>query len=210
MKKLSLLLFMLLGIVAFAQKPKYLVFKMYKGGKVIQTKYYKIPYPDTIKIVKHIPKIKRVKSKPIVVTNLEYKLVPVPTAPTALDTIAILQQYYSKNIHNETITLPENIGNIQIIDTISHNRLMSRKWTANVTPYVTEKIIEVASPKQVEWYMGPHITTNLTQLVQSFGISIVHKSIKDNIIQFQVGGNVHNGTIRPNAYFGIGGLLKLK
>jgi hypothetical protein len=209
MKKVVLGLLMLSGVLAFAQKPKYLVFKTYKDGKVIGQKYVKIPEKETIQVttIKFVPKIKKVK--PQIIKQLEYKLVNVPTAPTALDTIAILQQYYPKNVHKETITLEDGVGNIQITDTISHNRLVSRKWVADVKPHIKEKVVEIYRPKEVQWYMGPHITTNFTQPFQSFGLSIVRKSLNDNLIQFQVGGNVHEGTMRPNAYFGIGGLLKL-
>jgi hypothetical protein len=87
--------------------------------------------------------------------------------------------------------------------------LVSRKWVANVKPQVKEKIVEIYRPKTVQWYMGPHITTNFSQPFQSFGISVVRKSLNDNLIQFQIGGNVHEGTMRSNPYIGIGGLLKL-
>jgi hypothetical protein len=210
MKKVLLGLLMLSGVLAFAQKPKYLVFKTYKDGIVIGQRYVKIPERETIQItqIKYVPKIK--KSKPQIIKQLEYKLVNVPTPPTALDTIAILQQYYPKNVHKETITLEDGVGNIQITDTISHNRLVSRKWIADVKPQIKERVVEIYRPKEVQWYMGPNITTNFTQPIQSFGISVIRKNLNDNLIQFQVGGNVHEGTMRPNAYFGIGGLLKLK
>ena len=209
MKKVVLGLLMLSGVLAFAQKPKYLVFKTYKDGKVIGQKYVKIPEKETIQVtqIKYVPKIK--KSKPQIVKQLEYKLVNVPTAPTALDTIAILQQYYPKNVHKETITFEDGAGTIQIIDSISHNRLVHREWLADVKPRVRQTIVEVYRPKEVQWYMGPHITTNFTQPVQSFGLSIVRKDLSDNLLQLQIGGNVHEGTMRPNAYFGIGALLKL-
>jgi hypothetical protein len=211
MRKVLIGLLMLVGVLAYGQKPKYLVFKTYKDGMVIGRKYVKIPPKETIQVTtfKYVPQIKIKKSKPQIIKQLEYKLVNVPTAPTALDTIAILQQYYPKNVHKETITLEDGVGSIQITDTISHNRLVSRKWLADVKPQVKEKIVEIYRPKTVQWYMGPNITTNFTQPIQSFGISIVRKSLNDNLIQFQVGGNVHEGTMRPNAYFGIGGLLKL-
>ena len=210
MKKVIIGLLMLVGVLAYGQKPKYLVFKTYKDGKVIGQKYVLIP-PQKIEVtqIKYVPQVKIKKSKPQIIKQLEYKLVNVPTAPTALDTIAILQQYYPKNVHKETITLEDGVGSIQITDTISHNRLVSRKWLADVKPQIKEKIVEIYRPKTVQWYMGPNITTNFTQPIQSFGISIVRKSLNDNLIQFQVGGNVHEGTMRPNAYFGIGGLLKL-
>lgn len=211
MKKVLLGLLMLAGVLAYGQKPKYLVFKTYKDGKVIGQKYVKIP-PQKVEVtqIKFVPQIRIKKSKPQIVKVPEYKIVNVQTLPTALDTVAILQQYYPKNVHKETITLEDGVGNIQITDTISHNRLVSRKWLADVKPRVKEKIVEIYRPKEVQWYMGPHITTNFTQPIQSFGLSIVRKSLNDNLIQFQVGGNVHEGTMRPNAYFGIGGLLKLK
>lgn len=201
---------MLTGVLVYGQKPKYLVFKTYKDGKVIGQKYVKIP-PQKVEVtqIKYVPKIQIKKSKPQIVKQIEYKLVEIPTKATALDTTAILQQYYPKNVHNETLTLENGAGTIQITDTISHNRLVSRSWVGNVKPRIREKIVEIYRPKEVQWYMGPHITTNFTQPIQSFGVSLLRKSLNDNIIQLQIGGNVHEGTMRPNAYFGIGGFLKL-
>ena len=36
MKKLFIILLMLSGVLTFAQKPKYLILKMYKDGKVVK------------------------------------------------------------------------------------------------------------------------------------------------------------------------------
>jgi hypothetical protein len=209
MKKVLLGLFMLSGVLAYGQTAKVLRVKSYKDGKIIGTKTYNIIQPINVTQTKIVPKVKIVKSKPKIVKQIEYKLVEIPTKATALDTTAILQQYYPKNVHKETITLEDGVGTIQITDTISHNRLVSRKWLADVKPQVKEKIVEIYRPKIVQWYMGPHMTTNFSQPFQSFGISVVRKSLNDNLIQFQIGGNVHEGTMRPNPYIGIGGLLKL-
>ena len=209
MKKVLLGLFMLSGVLAYGQTAKVLRVKSYKDGKIIGTKTYNIIQPINVTQTKVVPKVKIVKSKPKIVKQIEYKLVEIPTKATALDTTAILQQYYPKNVHTETLTLENGVGNVQITDTISHNRLVSRNWVANVKPQVKEKIVEIYRPKTVQWYMGPHMTTNFSQPFQSFGISVVRKSLNDNLIQFQIGGNVHEGTMRSNPYIGIGGLLKL-
>ncbi len=211
MKKLYILLLMLMGVSAFGQKQKFIIVKTYKNGVATVSKVIPLPVPQKIEVtqIKYVPKIKIKKSKPQIIKQIEYKLVNVPTAPTALDTVAILQQYYPKNVHKETLTLEDGIGNVIITDTISHNRLVSRRWIADVKPKVKERIVEVYRPKTVQWYMGPHITTNFTQPFQSFGISVVRKNLNDNMIQFQVGGNVHEGSMRPNAYMGVGMLLKL-
>lgn len=210
MKKVLLGLLMLTGVLAYGQTAKVLRVKSYKDGKIIGTKTYNIIQPINVTQTKVVPKTKTItKTKIVKVPKIEYKLVEVPTKATALDTTAILQQYYPKNVHKETITLEDGVGTIQITDTISHNRLVSRKWLADVKPHVKEKIVEIYRPKIVQWYAGPHITTNFSQPFQSFGISVVRKSLNDNLIQFQIGGNVHEGTMRPNPYIGIGGLLKL-
>jgi hypothetical protein len=200
-----------MGVSAFAQKQKFIIVKTYKNGVATVSKVIPLPVPQKIEVtqIKYVPKVKIKKSKPQIIKQIEYKLVNVPTAPTALDTVAILQQYYPKNVHKETLTLEDGIGNVIITDTISHNRLVSRRWIADVKPKVKERIVEVYRPKIVQWYMGPHMTTNFTQPFQSFGLSIVRKSLNDNLLQLQVGGNVHEGSMRPNAYMGIGMLLKL-
>ena len=210
MKKLYILLLMLMGVSAFGQKQKFIIVKTYKNGVATVSKIIPIamPAPPPAPVAKVKPKVKiRTITKTVEVPK--YTMVSVPTAPTALDTVAILQQYYPKNVHREVLTLEEGVGNVVITDTISHNRLVSRRWIADVKPKVKERIVEVYRPKIVQWYMGPHMTTNFTQPFQSFGLSIVRKSLNDNLLQLQVGGNVHEGSMRPNAYMGIGMLLKL-
>jgi hypothetical protein len=202
---------MLMGVSAFGQKQKFIIVKSYKNGVATVSKVIPIKQPQTINVtqIKYVPQVRFKKSKPQIVKEIEYKLVNVPTAPTALDTVAILQQYYPKNVHREVLTLEEGVGNVIITDTISHNRLVSRRWIADVKTKVKDRIVEVYRPNTVQLYMGPHITTNFTQPFQSFGLSVVRKSLNDNLIQFQVGGNVHEGSMRPNAYMGVGMLLKL-
>ena len=211
MKKLLVISALILSsMLVAAQTPKVLRVKTYKDGKVIGTKTYNIVQPINVTQTKIVPKTRTItKTKIVKVPQIEYKLVEIPTKATALDTTAILQQYYPKNVHKETLTLEDGIGNIQITDTISHNRLVSRKWIADVKPQIKEKIVEIYRPKEVQWYMGPHITTNFTQPFQSFGLSIIRKNLNDNLIQFQIGGNVHENAMRPYPYVGIGGLLKL-
>ena len=201
-----------MGVSAFGQKQKFIIVKSYKNGVATVSKVIPIKQPQKIEVtqIKYVPQVRIKKSKPQIVKEIEYKLVNVPTAPTALDTVAILQQYYPKNVHREVLTLEEGVGNVIITDTISHNRLVSRRWIADIKPKVKERIVEVYRPKEIQWYVGPLITTNFTQPIQSFGISVIRKSLNDNLIQLQVGGNVHEGTMKPNAYMGVGMLLKLK
>ena len=200
-----------MGVSAFGQKQKFIIVKSYKNGVATISKIIPIamPTPPPAPVAKVKPKVKiRTVTKTVEVPK--YTMVPVPTAPTALDTVAILQQYYPKNVHREVLTLEEGVGNVVITDTISHNRLVSRRWIADVKPKVKERIVEVYRPKTVQWYIGPNFTSNVQQPFLSFGASILHKSLSDNIFQISIGTTVHEGIASPTPYFGFGGYIKIK
>ena len=200
-----------MGVSAFGQKQKFIIVKSYKNGVATVSKIIPIamPTPPPAPVAKVKPKVKiRTVTKTVEVPK--YTMVPVPTAPTALDTVAILQQYYPKNVHREVLTLEEGVGNVVITDTISHNRLVSRRWIADIKPKVKERIVEVYRPKTVQWYIGPNFTSNVQQPFLSFGASILRKSLSDNIFQISIGTTVHEGIASPTPYFGFGGYIKIK
>ena len=200
-----------MGVSAFGQKQKFIIVKSYKNGVATVSKIIPIamPTPPPAPVAKVKPKVKiRTVTKTVEVPK--YTMVPVPTAPTALDTVAILQQYYPKNVHREVLTLEEGVGNVVITDTISHNRLVSRRWIADIKPKVKERIVEVYRPKTVQWYIGPNFTSNIQQPFLSFGASILRKSLSDNIFQISIGTTVHEGIASPTPYFGFGGYIKIK
>jgi hypothetical protein len=203
---------MLMGVSVFGQKQKFIIVKTYKNGIATVSKVIPIPVPTPKPVIIPVTKAYKPKIKTVTKTVevLKYTMVPVPTAPTALDTVAILQRYYPKNVHREVLTLEEGVGNVIITDTISHNRLVSRRWIADIKPKVKERIVEIYRPKTVQWYIGPNFTSNAQQLFLSFGASILRKSLSDNILQISIGTTVHEGIASPTPYFGFGGYIKIK
>ena len=201
---------MLITLTTLSQTPKFITVKQWKDGVLISGKTYPLVNKVEVTKVKYVSVKSKPKVKVVKVPQIEYKLVEVPTKATALDTTAILQQYYPKNVHKETITLEDGVGTIQITDTISHNRLVSRKWLADVKPKVKEKIVEIYRPKTVQWYIGPNFTSNVKQPFLSFGASVLRKSLSDNLLQISIGTTVHEGVASPTPYFGFGGYFKIK
>jgi hypothetical protein len=205
---------MLITLTTLSQTPKFITVKQWKDGVLISSKTYPLVNKVEVTKVKYVPVKSKPKVKVVKVPQIEYKLVEVPTKATALDTTAILQQYYPKNVHKETITLEDGVGTIQITDTISHNRLVSRKWLADVKPKVKERIVEIYRPKTVQWFMGPSITTRvsdpLSQPLQSINISLLRKGLGDNMFQLSIGGTIREGYMEPKPIVGFGYLLKIK
>lgn len=205
---------MLMGVSAFGQKQKFIIVKTYKNGVATVSKVIPIPLPAPTPVVVPVA-----KSKPKVKVRTVTKTVEVPVEviktvqdDRKIDSLqAVIMSYNVISNSTDSYLLEQNQGIVVVKEQLVGNKIVSRSWEADIKPVVKtkEKVVEIYRPKEVQWYMGPHITTNFTQPIQSFGLSIARKSLNDHILQFQFGANVHEGTMRPNAYFGIGGLLKL-
>ena len=198
----------LLSVVAIAQKPKYIIVKNYREGKVTAQKRVELPTnTNTIYKTKTrtITKIKKVE-----VVKIEYKLVNVPTPPTALDTVSILQSYYPKNAFKDVLVLPEGQGRVTISDTISHNRLQSRKWIADIKPNTITKVVEVEAPFKRSWYLGPEVQVDMRGNSNWYGVTILGRVTKTEIIKLGTGVNMRSGDLGPSPFVSAGLYFKIK
>lgn len=209
MKRLLSIMLVLLSVVALAQKPKYIRIKQYKNGKVVGIKTIKYPDADTIYVYRP-QKVYKTKIKEVKVPKIEYKIVEVAGKPTALDTIAILQQYYPKNTFKDVLVLPEKQGTISVTDTIAQNRLVGRSWVANVKPKVVEVVREVQAPKVREWYVGPELTTNFRKIYNWYGANVLLKNKSNNIYKFGAGITMRDETNAPLPFISLGAYIKIK
>jgi hypothetical protein len=208
MKKLLTTMLVLLSVVALAQKPKYIVVKNYREGKVTAQK--KVTLPTQTKVVYKYITIVKTKKVEVSVPKIEYKLVNVPTPPTAMDTVSILQAYYPKNAFKDVLVLPEGQGRVSIVDSISHNRLASRKWVADITPRVVKETVEVPAPKIREYYLGPEFSTNFRSINNWYSINVLVKNKSNHIIKIGGGVNMRDGIDGPRPWMAAGFFFKIK
>ena len=200
---------MLSGVLAYGQT---LTFKSYKDGKVVATKT--IPYPTKVitrVIYKYVPvytKVKVIVPKPV--PKIEYKVVEVLGKPTALDTISILQQYYPKNVFTDVLVLEKGQGKVTITDTVSHNRLVGRTFTAEIKPKLVRERVEVIQPNVREYYLGPEITTNFNGVNNWYGLNALLKTKGNNIFKLGAGINMRDGIDGPKPYLAGGFYIKIK
>jgi hypothetical protein len=208
MKKLLTTMLVLLSVVALAQKPKYIIVKNYREGKVTAQK--KVELPTQTKVVYKYITVVKTKTIEVAVPKIEYKLVEVPTKPTALDTVSILQAYYPKNLFKDVLVLPEGQGRVTISDTISHNRLASRSWVADITPKVVKETVEVPAPKIREYYLGPEFSTNFRSINNWYSLNLLVKNKSNHIIKIGGGVNMRDGIDGPRPWMAAGFYFKIK
>ena len=207
MKKLILLL-MLVSIVALAQKPKYITVTAYNNGKAKVIK--RIPYPNPDTVYKVITKV-RIKRVPKIVKVPVYSIVTIPTPPTAIDTLAIIEKYHSKNIYKETIKLPNNQGWVFIVDTLAYNRHVGRHWHAEITPRFITKDHVVVMQERSKIFFGASASTNFNGLFNFWGANVLFKSKDESLLHVGAGMSMRqdeNYGISP--YLTLGYYVKIK
>jgi hypothetical protein len=208
MKKLLTTMMVLLSVVALAQKPKYIIVKNYREGKLTAQK--KVELPTQTKVIYKYITVVKTKKVEVPVPKIEYKIVEVAGKPTALDTVSILQAYYPKNAFKDVLVLPEGQGRITISDTISHNRLASRKWIADITPKIVKETVEVPAPKIREYFLGPEFSTNFRSINNWYSVNLLIKGKDDYIYKLGGGVNMRDGIDGPQPYLAAGFYFKIK
>ena len=198
---------MLSGVLAYGQT---LTFKSYKNGQIIATKT--IPYPTKVvtRVIYKTITVEKIKKVNVPVPKIEYKIVEVPTKPTALDTVSILQAYYPKNVFTDVLVLEKGQGKVVVTDTVSHNRLVGRAWTADIKPRLVREEVQVTAPPIREYFLGPEFSTNFRSVNNWYSLSLLIKNKSNHIIRFSGGVNMRDGIDGPRPYFATGFYFKFK
>jgi hypothetical protein len=197
-----IIILVLFGIIAFQQctsegdgdKPLVSV-----DGKNYELLKQKI---DTV-VVDHF-KTKYVKGEDIYHETIveKEKRVEVPVYVKG-DTIRVFQDYHKKVLYKDKLVLDNNLGTIELTDTISQNKIVGRKWNAQIKERtVTDTKIVKELPKNQVYAGISGIVGNSNILV---GPQLTLKTKKDNI--YGVNVYVDNNL---NKYIGVNLAWKIK
>ena len=205
---------MVLTFVSYSQTPKFITVKQWKNGVLVSTKSYPLVNKVEVTKVKYVP----VKSKPkvkvvkLVDTLQVEKLVVDNRKVDSLN--SIINDFAKVTTQKGTYTLEKNQGTVVVEEKVSNNQIIGRTFSADVKPQVKERIVEVYRPKTVQWFLGPSITTRvsdpLSQPLQSINLSLLRKGLGDNMFQLSIGGTIREGHMEPKPIVGFGYLLKIK
>lgn len=104
---------------------------------------------DTVEVVKTTIKVK--KGEDIYHDTTIYVSVPLN-----VDTLEIIKSYFAKNVYKDTLKLGDSLGFVFIQDTISQNKIASRKYVAKVKQReIKETTIVKELPKtHIYWGLG--------------------------------------------------------
>lgn len=168
----------------------FLVFLNPGGRLPNRTKY--IPQIDSIPYAIHdtlfVDSLVEVEVEVPVEVEVE-KRIEVPVF-TPVDTTEILKVYFAKIQHKEVLTLPDNVGTVTIMDTISKNSIVNRKFISDIKQMIVKDTIYTKEPKKGQMFFGFNGGFNKNNVVSHIGTGLIYKTKEDKI--FHVGIGVAN------------------
>jgi hypothetical protein len=184
-----------------------------KTGEIVKVdgkKYELIKHEiDTFEIVK--TKVVTKKGEDIYHETIKEVIIP-----TIVDTQALLQDYFAKNIYKDTLQLPDSLGTVSLIDTITQNKILGRIFNASVKQRVIKETTIVKELPKTQVYYGFTGGFNKVDVVSSIGAGALIKTKKDKIYQLgigvvnKVGSDGTNGVLSPFINGGVYWKIKFK
>lgn len=186
-----------------------------KSGKInigktimVEGKAYEVikEIHDTIEV----PKIKIVTKRG---EDIYHETVKEVQIPTIVDTQALLHDYFAKNIYNDTLHLPDNLGFVFLTDTITKNKIESRKFTAKVKERVINNTTIVKELPKTKVFYGIEGGFNKADVISHLGFGALINTKSDKIYHLGIGvaNRTTDGTSGKLApYIGGGVYWKIK
>jgi hypothetical protein len=184
------------------------------GGRTIRIegkKYEVIKHEiDTVDIVK--TKVVTKKGEDIYHETIVEKEVLIPAV---IDTAALLKDYYSKVLYKDVLVLPDSLGTVSVIDTISQNKILGRTFNANVKQRIIKETTIVKELPKTKLFYGFEGGFNKADVVSHIGMGILLNTKTDKIFNLGIGVanrvvDGTNGGLTPYINGGVYWKIRLK
>lgn len=160
--------------------------------------------PNRIKLVPQIDSIPYAVHDTIPVDSLVEVEVEVPVpyevekrveipVVQSIDTMEILKIHFTKVQHKDVLMLPNNQGSVTIIDTISKNSIVNRKFISDIKKMIVKDTIYTKEPKENQLYFGVNSGLSKENVVSHIGTGLLFKTKNDKI--YHIGFGVANRLI---------------
>jgi len=155
-----------------------------KTGEIVKVdgkKYELIKHEiDTVEVVK--TKVVTKKGEDIYHETIKEVIIP-----TIVDTQALLQDYFAKNIYKDTLQLPDSLGTVSLIDTITKNKILGRTFNASVKQRVIKETTIVKELPKTKIFYGFEGGFNKVDVVSHLGFGVLINTKQDKIFHLGIG-----------------------
>ena len=133
--------------------------------------------------------------------------------PTIVDTAALLKDFFAKNIYKDTLNLPDSLGIVSLIDTITQNKIFGRTFNASVKQRTIKETTIVKELPKTKVFYGLEGGFNKADVVSHLGLGVLINTKQDKIFHLGIGAanrttDGTSGALSP--YIGGGVYWKIK
>lgn len=168
------------------------------------------PTPEEPTIITKVDTVWKKTKDSIVYKPGPTKVIPGPTITvnTPVDTTAILKDFFAKYVYKDSIKI-DSFGYVNLVDTVSLNKIQSRKVVRNYSIPIIHKretIIYPCLPKR-QVFAGVDLLAGGGTSISHFGGSLILKDKKDHL--YSIGAGI-NEDAEPQYRFSIAWKIKIK
>ena len=148
-----------------------------QDGKTVKIagKTYTVIKHDVDTITIPVKQIVYRDGKNIYKENVIYKNIP-----SNIDTNGIIKNYYSQVIYKDTLNLDDSLGYVSVVDTISNNSILKRKWESHVNKIIIKDFSVVKELPKNQFFIGGFAGYNSQLSSIYLGPTIMLKNKKEN------------------------------
>lgn len=153
----------------------------YINGKPYEVIKHEI---DTIDIIK--TKVVTKQGKDIYHDTTIFVQVPIN-----VDTMAIIKNYFAKNVYKDTLNLPDSLGYVILLDTISKNTIESRMFTASVKQRTIKETTVVKELPKTKIFWGVGMGFDKVNYVNNVQVNLLVNTKCDKLYNLGAGVDIN-------------------
>ena len=111
--------------------------------------------------------------------------------PMNVDTIEIIKNYFAKNVYKDTLYLPDSLGYIIMLDTISKNTIEARMFTANVKQRTIKETTIVKELPKTKIFWGVGMGFDKTNYINHVGANLLINTKCDKLYNIGAGIDIN-------------------
>lgn len=111
--------------------------------------------------------------------------------PMNVDTMEIIRQYFAKNVYKDTLYLPDSLGFIIMLDTISKNTIESRMFTANVKQRTIKETTIVKELPKTKIFWGVGMGFDKVNYINNVNVNLLLNTKCDKLYNIGAGVDIN-------------------
>ena len=111
--------------------------------------------------------------------------------PMNVDTLEIIKMYFAKNVYKDTLRLPDSLGYVVLLDTISKNTIESRMFTANVKQRTIKETTIVKELPKTKLFCGVGASFDKVNFVNNIQVNLLLNTKCDKLYNLGAGVDIN-------------------